>query len=103
RCQQNRFSAYDRLVRPQLNGGRTYLSGYGDLYPDWQACQSGEQASCAFYAEQMESVRSQEGKLLAKIASAFARDTAPGSQPYTHVALRMKEQLSVPWSKRDAE
>jgi len=61
--QQNRFSAYDRLTRPQINAILNWLSG-GDSLASWQqSCQLGDSKACAFYEGQLKLIRSDESRL----------------------------------------
>ncbi len=100
RFQRNRFSAYDRLSRPQSNAIRQYQSGSVRLLPWWQACEKGDSDSCAFLNEQLQLGRSRARRLLARIGSAFCKDVAESGDRFTHVALRIRETNSVPWSER---
>ncbi len=98
--QKNRFSAYERLARPHGNALMIYLSGGLELVPWLEACLKGDSASCTFYEERLKVARSQAAELLAKVGSAFCKDLGESGQNYTHVALRVRERLSVPWSER---
>lgn len=98
--QKNRFSAYERLARPHGNALMIYLSGGLELLPWLETCLKGDPASCAFYEERLKVARSQAAELLAKVGSAFCKDLGESGRNYTHVALRVRERLSVPWSER---
>jgi hypothetical protein len=100
RFQQNRFSAYDRLTRPQINAILKWLSGGANLASWQQSCQMGDSKACAFYSEQLKLIRSEEGKVMARAASAFCNDRARSCQGATQVALRAHEEMGVPWSQR---
>lgn len=100
RFQRNRFSAYDRLTRPQVNAMINWLTGGSDLEEWQQSCQMGEKDACAYFEEQLRSVRVQEGAVLLKAASVFCKDVAEPCRGATHVALRAHEELGVAWSSR---
>lgn len=100
RFQRNRFSAYDRLTRPQVNALLNWLTGGSGLEPWQQSCQLGDTKACAYFAEQLKLVRAQEALLLARAASAFCKDVAEPCRGATHVALRAHEELGVAWSQR---
>ena len=97
RFQKNRFTAYDRLARPQGSSVRRYLSGGSELAPWWEACRKGDADACDFFDTQLTFARAQAAKLFAKIASAFCNDVQSGA---SFVAVRVREKLSVPWSVR---
>lgn len=99
RFHTNRFSAYDRLSRPQANGIRQYLGAIGELEPLREGCSRGDASSCNYYEEQLKRLRSQASTLLAKVGSAFLRDAFPSGQ-YTHLALRLRETYVAPWPAR---
>lgn len=99
RFQQNRFSAYDRLIRAQSNAIRSYLTGGPEMAPWWEACRNGDQAACDYYARGLEQSRVQAGKLLARVGSAFCKDVGC-DEGFAYVAVRVRERSSVPWSKR---
>lgn len=100
RFQHNRFSAYDRLIRPQSNAIRNYANG-GVMLADWgESCRKGMKESCDFFDEKVKLVREDSGQMFTKVGSAFCADaSAPGQRP-THVALRMRQTFAVPWSRR---
>lgn len=100
RFQENRFSAYDRLVRPQSSAIRTYANGSIPLVDWWTACDKGLEEACDVYDERLERARDEAGKLFTKVGSAFCADTATGGSPVTHVALRLRQSFAVPWSRR---
>ena len=100
RFQHNRFSAYDRLTRPQFNALLNWLTGGSGLDVWQQSCQMGDTKACAYFAEQLRLVRAQEAGLLARAASAFCKDVAEPCRGATHVALRAHEELGVAWSLR---
>lgn len=100
RFQENRFSAYDRLARPQINSLMTWLSGGASLDLWQQTCSMGDPSACAFYNEQLKLTRVQAGAVLVRAASAFCKDMAQACLGATWVALRAHEQLPVPWSQR---
>ncbi len=100
RFQHNRFSAYDRLTRPQVNALLNWLTGGSSLEPWQQSCQMGDTQACAFFEEQLRLVRMQEAGVLARAASVFCKDVAEPCRGATHVALRAHEELGVVWSQR---
>jgi len=100
RFQRNRFSAYDRLTRPQVNALLNWLTGGSALETWQQSCHMGDTEACAFFEEQLRLVRMQEAGLLAKAASAFCKDVAELCRGATHVALRAHEEAGVVWSQR---
>jgi hypothetical protein len=100
RYQHNRFSAYDRLARPHINGILNWLSGGVTLAPWQHACEIGDSRACVFYKDQLKLAREESAKVLAKAASAFCKDVMQSCAGATHVALRAHEELPVPWSQR---
>lgn len=96
--QKHRFSAYERLARPQSNAMRQYL-GLPDLAPWMDACASGDQAACKFYENQLRLARSRATALLARIASAFCNETFP-DRDVLSVALRIRQRPVAAWSQR---
>jgi hypothetical protein len=46
RFQQNRLSAYDRLVRPQSNSIREFMAGNPGLQEWYESCQRGQKEAC---------------------------------------------------------
>jgi hypothetical protein len=99
RYQQNRFSAYDRLIRPQSTAMRSFLSGGYWLQPWAESCRKGDQEACKLYEEALVGARATAAPLLAKIGSAFCQDIGAGNS--THVALRVRSRPALPWSQRD--
>jgi hypothetical protein len=96
---QNRFSAYDRLTRPQPRAIIAYLNGGPEAALWREYCQRGDQAACGVFQEQMAVARADAARLLAKLGSAFSREVGrPGEA--SHVALRARQLLPVPWSER---
>jgi len=100
RFQRNRYSAYDRLTRPQLNALLNWLTGGSDLEPWQQSCKMGDTKACAFFEGQLRLVRVQEAAVLARAASAFCKDVVEPCRGATHVALRAHEELGIAWSLR---
>ena len=100
RYQQNRFSAYDRLARPHINGILNWLSGGVRLAPWQQSCDMGDSKACTFYNNQLKLTRAEVGKVLARAASAFCKDMTQSCRGATYIALRAHEELPVPWSQR---
>ncbi len=100
RFQRNRFSAYDRLTRPQLNAILNWLTGGTGLEAWQQSCQMGDTKACAYFEEELRLVRVQEAQVLTRVASAFCKDVAEACRGATHVALRAREESGVAWSQR---
>jgi len=97
--QRNRFSAYDRLIRPQTGAMRQYMTGGLPLAPYAESCQKGWTEACDFYKKGLARSRDVSGRMLGRIGSAFCRDTG-SSTAFAAVALRMRETPANPWSKR---
>jgi hypothetical protein len=97
RFQQNRFSAYDRLVRPQSNAIREFMAGSFDLGELFQACKRGQKEACKKADEGYARSRKVAGEMLKKIGSSYCLEVDPAA---THVALGLQETPAVPWSKR---
>jgi hypothetical protein len=100
RFQHNRFSAYERLSRPQSNGLRMYLNGGPELTPWMEACKKGDADSCRYYEEQMVIYREKAVELLTRIASGFAQEVSDPRPDLAGVALRIRVQNVAPWSQR---
>jgi hypothetical protein len=100
RFHHNRFSAYERLSRPQSNGMRMYLGGGPELGPWMDACQKGDVEACHFYETQMEFYRERATELLTRIASGFSQEFLGSDQDVVAVALRIRTESVVPWSRR---
>lgn len=99
-AQVHRLSAYERVVRPQQNALRQYLTGGWDLQVYQDSCKKGEKRACEFFEAILKVRRVEASSTLQKIGSAFCRESLPRQQPYG-VALRLRERSSVPWSERD--
>jgi hypothetical protein len=97
--QRNRFSAYDRLGRPQSNAMRQYMTGGFDLEPWVESCRKGSEQSCAIVKARLAEAQARSGVMLSRIGSAYCRDTAVDDK-HTHVALRMRRTDAAPWSER---
>lgn len=95
--QQNRFSAYDRLVRPQSNAIREYMAGSHGLQEWYEACQKGQQEACKKMEEGRKLSRKLAGGILKKIGSSYCLEVNPSA---THVALGLRETPATPWSQR---
>jgi len=100
RFQGNRFSAYERLSRPQANAMRMYMGGSPELGPWIDACHKGDQDACRFYEREMQKFREHALEVLVRIASGFVTESFPNHSNFTHVALRVRSQIVVPWSQR---
>ncbi len=104
RFQQNRFSAYDRLVRPQSTAIRRYVNGGPDTWDYKRLCDEGKgEDACETYETMLEQIREGSGGFLAKIGSAFCSEVQVGKEPTSHVALRLRQSAAVPWTKRHTE
>ena len=99
RFQQNRFSAYDRLVRPQSNAIREYMAGTPDLEDYYKGCQRGNAEACKKVEDGVTMARKWSGDMLKKIGSGFCLETDPSA---THVALGLRETPAIPWSQRNS-
>lgn len=97
RFQQNRFSAYDRLVRPQSNAIREYMAGGFDIEGWIKACKRGRQEACKIADETFSKSRKAAAATLKKIGSSYCLEVNPGA---THVALGLHETPAAPWSQR---
>lgn len=100
RHQENRFSAYDRLSRPQTNFVRAFVSGSDGQYDALRLCQGGDEGACRLYERMAAEQRRIYGPMLARIASAYCKETQPSSAPHA-VALRLRQAFAPPWSKRN--
>lgn len=96
--QRNRFSAYDRLIRPQTNAMREFLGGAGSLKVFSDSCRKGTEESCRIYEARLALFRLAGGVILQKVGSAYCQEALPGKA--TGVALRMRETPAAPWSER---
>jgi hypothetical protein len=99
--EQNRFSAHDRLSRPQYRAIIAYLLGDPSLRLWQQSCARGDRASCSVYEQRLDLARRRARELLVRIGSAFYYDIARPGDSVTHIALRAREGRRVPWSERD--
>ncbi len=97
---RNRFSAYDRLARPQANLVRYYLGGSPALAPWATACERGEAEACEVLGGRVEEVRAYARRRLGTVASAFANEPTGSFAGASYVALRVRERTAVPWSER---
>lgn len=100
RFQRNRFTAYDRLVRPQSNAIRQYLGG-GPAAWEWKkACDRGAEDSCKTYRELVKQGQLAAGEYLRRAGSSFCLATTQDPGRVAYVALRLRQTSPVPWSKR---
>jgi len=97
RFQENRFSAYDRMARPNTNTLRAIMFGQSELAT---ACKKGSKEACTAYEDTLKAARTATMPRLAKIGSAFCKDLDPDGTRYSHVALRLRETDGNPWSQR---
>ena len=96
----HRFGAYDRLARPIVGSLRGIIGGDESLALLRQDCARGEQRSCKEYELGLASAKTQAGKMLGKVATAFCEDVEPDA-PVRTVSLRLIERPALPWSKRN--
>ncbi len=98
--QHNRFSAYDRLIRPYTHALRAYLTG-GHGLSEWEnSCRrKADQEACAVYDAALAAVRQQIEPLLARLGSAFCGEYRPDAAVVT-VALRARLTPAWRWSER---
>ena len=101
RFQQDRFSAWSRLSRPQTYAVRTYLTAGPDAVLWFNACQAGSQPACSVYASMLESARQASGELLTRIGSAACNDLGR-SHSTARVALRLRRTYPISWSRRSS-
>lgn len=97
--QRHRFSAYDRLARPNSNFIREFLFGGDGARQLADDCQKGGKESCKAAEEAMKIHREAASKALARIGSMYCRDA--GSPHTTRVAIKIHLRDAVPWSQRD--
>lgn len=98
--QANRFSAYDRVIRPYTHALRTYLSG-GHALAEWEsACRvKKETDACEVYEKALVAVRDGMETSLRKLGSAFCAEYRPDSGVVA-VALRARLTPAWRWSER---
>jgi len=99
RHQQQRFSAYDRLNRPQAMAIRDYVTGGQAATPFVKGCRNGSQAACETLSRIMEQSRNYNGQILEHVASCFCKQVSPNS---TEAILRYRESPAREWPKRFA-
>lgn len=99
RLHQNRFSAYDRLMRPQYNTVSELLNVQRSTAPWLEACQSGDKSACEIVQEDLKKSFPQTRQMLINIASAYCNATKLPRDD-TYVAVQVRQVSSVPWSKR---
>ena len=98
--QRNRFTAYDRLIRPQSAAIRSSL-GYPMEVGAWvKACRDGSKEACQTLEKQMKPIHERDNLLLAQVASGFCTGIAAGPGTFTDAALRVRVTQPVPWSQR---
>jgi hypothetical protein len=98
--QNNRFTAYERLGRPQSNAIRNYLSGGLALAPWEEACQKEDRDACQFFQERLNLSREDATTLLRKVASSFCKGLTTDGADFEGVAIKIKEVQVRKWSKR---
>src|SRR5207302_6448375 len=95
--QQQRFSAYDRLNRPQAMAIRDYVTGGPAATLFLKGCRNGSQTACETLSRIMEQSRNYNGLILERVASCFCKQVSPNS---TEAILRYRESLASEWPKR---
>lgn len=98
--QRQRFSAYDRLVRPQSNVVRAFMGGIPRALFWKAACERGDSAACREYSRILLGTRVQSAPLLQRIASSACLSISSGKRLPVGVAVRVRITDAVPWSKR---
>jgi hypothetical protein len=98
--QHNRFSAYDRVLRPYTHALRTYLSG-GHPLTEWEAaCRTkNDSEACDVFTQALADIRSHMETSLTKLGSAFCSEYRPGDAVVA-VALRARLTPAWRWSQR---
>jgi hypothetical protein len=100
RHQRNRFSAYERIARTQLNAVSRFLDG-SPLMSQWtKACKDGSTEACDVLEQVNTELRKQSAVQIARIASSYCADVSRDA-PVTTVAVRAVRTEGRPWSKRD--
>lgn len=99
RLHQNRFSAYDRLMRPQYNTATSLLNVQRNLVPWIEGCKSGDRSACKLVQENLKKSFPPTRQTLVNIASAYCNATQL-SRDNTYVAIQIRQVSSVPWSQR---
>lgn len=102
RHQQNRFTAYDRLSRPQTNFLRAFMNGGAGLQPLSKACREGNKDACITGNARLAEIRARAAVPLVKVASSYCRESGEDAG-LTHVALRVHDVPVVPWSRRNSD
>jgi hypothetical protein len=98
--QGNRFSAYDRVIRPYTHALRTYLFG-GHALSEWEsACRAKNDAdACIVYEKTLATVRTGMERSLRRLGSAFCAEHRPDAAVVA-VALRARLTPAWRWSER---
>lgn len=96
---RNRFSAYDRLARPQFNAAYAVTGGDRDYRIWYEECSKGDAEACKVVETQNKRNFSGSQNILKRIAFGYCNDIHVPSD-VTFVAIRIRQSLSVPWSKR---
>jgi hypothetical protein len=98
--QGNRFSAYDRVIRPYTHSLRTYLSG-GHGLSEWErACRDKRDTdACTVYDKALAAVRTDVEGSLRKLGSVFCVEHRPDAAVVA-VALRARLTPAWRWSER---
>lgn len=98
--QQHRFSAYDRVARPQQNAIRGYMAAGSGVLDSWaRACSRGQKPACAEYDRRVKIARREPTMLLTRVASSFCAEAAPAA---VAASLRLRTSGVIPWSHRYA-
>ncbi|OGK99800.1 MAG: hypothetical protein A3E31_13980 [Candidatus Rokubacteria bacterium RIFCSPHIGHO2_12_FULL_73_22] len=87
-------------MRPHTIAIELYLFGGAALEPWYSACKGGDDDACRTWERQLALTRAEALTLMRRIASSFCNAAAPGA---TAVAIRIRVESAVPWSRRGAE
>lgn len=100
--QRNRFTAYDRLARTQGGAIRQFLGGIPELEHWRESCSKGSEEACKYFEDRMSSLKKNAEERLVKVASSYCTE-AYGPGETNQVAIRIRGDVPVPWSKRYTE
>jgi hypothetical protein len=94
----NRFSAYDRLARTQINSILPLLNGDKSSAPWREACKNGDKDACKVAADNAKEIAKKSERQLKFIASSVCKDM--GFSGDAGVILRVRRTDSLPWPER---
>lgn len=95
---ENRFSAYERISRVQLNSIRLYVGASPELYPWSRACNNGDTLACIVRREIIEENKELAKNFFLKIGSSFCN--LYQNQGIKYFALKIISDDPTPWSER---